>query len=63
VAACLLADWDGALERFVKVMPRDYARVLREQAEAAEPMRADDEQEAVVDVVGAPPTGGVSRQS
>jgi glutamate synthase domain-containing protein 3 len=63
VAACLLADWDAALRRFVKVMPRDYARVLRERAEAAEPMRADDEQDAVVDVVGAPPTGGVSRQS
>jgi glutamate synthase (NADPH/NADH) large chain len=24
----LLADWNGALERFVKVMPRDYKRVL-----------------------------------
>jgi glutamate synthase domain-containing protein 3 len=34
-AEALLEDWDGALERFVKVMPRDYARVLAERAEAA----------------------------
>ena len=33
----LLASWDrGARERFVKVMPRDYKRVLAEQAAAAE---------------------------
>src|SRR6202012_207987 len=32
----LLASWDrGAGERFVKVMPRDYKRVLAEQAQAA----------------------------
>ncbi len=32
----LLASWDrGASERFVKVMPRDYKRVLAEQAQAA----------------------------
>ncbi|WP_239579039.1 glutamate synthase large subunit [Microlunatus panaciterrae] len=36
VAARLLADWDGCVQRFVKVLPRDYARVLaaREVAEA-----------------------------
>jgi glutamate synthase (NADPH/NADH) large chain len=28
VAARLLADWDAALARFVKVMPLDYRRVL-----------------------------------
>ncbi len=28
VAAALLADWDGALPRFARVMPRDYKRVL-----------------------------------
>jgi glutamate synthase (NADPH/NADH) large chain len=28
VAASLLADWDTALDRFVKVMPTDYKRVL-----------------------------------
>ncbi|HLY48980.1 MAG TPA: glutamate synthase large subunit, partial [Solirubrobacteraceae bacterium] len=31
----LLASWDRAVERFVKVMPRDYRRVLDEQASAA----------------------------
>ncbi len=31
----LLASWErGARERFVKVMPRDFKRVLAEQAEA-----------------------------
>ncbi len=28
VAAGLLADWDAALPRFARVMPRDYKRVL-----------------------------------
>jgi glutamate synthase (NADPH) large chain len=28
VAARLLADWDAALPRFGKVMPKDYKRVL-----------------------------------
>jgi glutamate synthase (NADPH) large chain len=36
VAAALLADWPAALDRFAKVMPHDYKRVLRERAEAAE---------------------------
>jgi glutamate synthase (NADPH/NADH) large chain len=35
VAAALLSDWDGAVQRFAKVMPRDYKRVL-EAAKAAE---------------------------
>ena len=30
VAGRLLADWDGALGRFVKVMPHDYKRALAE---------------------------------
>ena len=36
VAARALADWGGLLERgaFVKVMPHDYKRVLRELADA-----------------------------
>jgi len=34
VAARLLDDGDSALDRFVKVMPRDYARVLAAQAQA-----------------------------
>ncbi|MGI9186353.1 MAG: glutamate synthase-related protein, partial [Gaiellales bacterium] len=32
IAAALLKDWTGALRRFVKVMPDDYARVLAERA-------------------------------
>ncbi len=31
VAERLLADWDTALSQFVKVMPTDYKRVLRER--------------------------------
>jgi len=30
----ILADWPAAACRFVKVMPRDYKRVLQAQAEA-----------------------------
>jgi glutamate synthase domain-containing protein 3 len=43
VAARVLAEWDALLPRFVKVMPRDYKRVLREQGEAAERPPAGDE--------------------
>ena len=35
VAARLLEDWETSLERFVKVMPDDYRRVLDEQAALA----------------------------
>jgi glutamate synthase domain-containing protein 3 len=35
VARNILAQWDRARERFVKVMPRDYKRALEQQAEAA----------------------------
>ena len=34
VAARILADWAEYLPRFVKVMPHDYKRALRELAEA-----------------------------
>ena len=34
VADALLNDWAGAVSRFVKVMPRDYRRVLEEQRAA-----------------------------
>ncbi len=30
----ILADWDGALKNFVKVMPRDFKKVLVAIAEA-----------------------------
>jgi glutamate synthase domain-containing protein 3 len=37
----VLAAWDGTVARFVKVMPRDYKRVLRERAaREAEPVGA-----------------------
>ena len=32
VAGRLLADWDRAQLEFVKIMPRDYRRVLAERA-------------------------------
>ncbi len=35
VAARLLGDWDGAVGRFVKVMPVDYRRVLEERRREA----------------------------
>ncbi|MEC3979790.1 glutamate synthase large subunit [Amycolatopsis sp. H20-H5] len=34
VARALLADWETGVERFGKVMPKDYKRVLAAQAEA-----------------------------
>jgi glutamate synthase (NADPH/NADH) large chain len=34
VAYALLADWDTAVDRFSKVMPKDFKRVLNAQAEA-----------------------------
>jgi glutamate synthase domain-containing protein 3 len=34
VARNVLASWDRARERFVKVMPRDYKRALEEQRAA-----------------------------
>ena len=34
VAHALLTDWDGAVERFGKIMPKDFKRVLAARAEA-----------------------------
>ena len=34
-AANILADWDSALKRFKKIMPRDYRRVLEERKQRA----------------------------
>jgi glutamate synthase domain-containing protein 3 len=31
VAAALIQNWDEAVSRFIKVMPRDYKRVLAER--------------------------------
>jgi glutamate synthase domain-containing protein 3 len=36
----LLASWERARERFVKVMPRDYKRALAERAQRDEPLEA-----------------------
>ena len=41
VAVKVLADWDVAIHQFKKVMPRDYARVLREREEANLSLVAD----------------------
>jgi glutamate synthase domain-containing protein 3 len=42
VAARVLAEFDRLRKHFVKVMPRDYKRVLGEQAETAERAGADE---------------------
>ena len=43
VAERVLQDWDEALGRFVKVMPRDYKRVLAVMEEAAQQGLSSDE--------------------
>jgi glutamate synthase (ferredoxin) len=45
VAGRILNDWDGSIEKFVKVMPLDYRRVLRERRQAE-----DAEREAMTQV-------------
>jgi glutamate synthase (NADPH/NADH) large chain len=47
VAARLLSDWDRTVERFVKVMPLDYRRVLQERKKAEAEASAAMEQEQV----------------
>ena len=49
VAAGLLTDWDTAKERFVKVIPKDYKRVLLAEARA----RAESREPAFNELVGA----------
>jgi glutamate synthase domain-containing protein 2/glutamate synthase domain-containing protein 1/glutamate synthase domain-containing protein 3 len=70
VARRLLDEWDELLERFVKIFPADYKRVLAELAAAeaaasngdpgasngAGPPHADEFEGETVDVVGSPPT-------
>ncbi|MGI8458223.1 MAG: hypothetical protein ACR2LI_08940, partial [Propionibacteriaceae bacterium] len=43
VAERLLADWDAALPRFAKVLPRDYAKVLKAQSQAKSDGLDDDQ--------------------
>ena len=49
VAGRLLTDWDSAHRRFVKVMPRDYKRVLQAEARA----RAEARQPQFAELIGA----------
>jgi glutamate synthase domain-containing protein 3 len=53
VAAGLLADWDRARSQFVKVIPRDYKRVLLAEARA----RAESREPAFNELVGAVANG------
>jgi glutamate synthase (ferredoxin) len=47
VAARLLSSWDQTIEKFVKIMPLDYRRVLEEQKKAEAQAEARDEAEQV----------------
>jgi glutamate synthase domain-containing protein 2/glutamate synthase domain-containing protein 3 len=47
VARNVLAAWDRERTRFVKVMPRDYKRVLEERAQAEAEAQAEEEGEPV----------------
>ena len=49
VAGRLLAEWDSARRRFVRVMPRDYKRVLQAEARA----RAEARQPQFAELIGA----------
>ena len=53
VAAGLLADWDAAKRRFVKVIPRDYKRVMLAEAHA----RSESREPAFTELVGAVANG------
>jgi len=52
VAAAVLEDWEGALKRFVKVMPTDYKRALAELAAEAERAADNEPQQEVVATPG-----------
>ena len=49
MAGRLLAEWDSARRRFVRVMPRDYKRVLQAEARA----RAESRQPQFAELIGA----------
>jgi glutamate synthase domain-containing protein 3 len=49
VAAAILARWDAARAEFVKVIPRDYKRVLMAEAKA----RAESREPRFAELVGA----------
>ena len=48
LAAALMADWPTTLGRFIKVMPKDYKRVLRAEAKA----RAESREPEFAELVG-----------
>jgi len=47
VAADMLADWDGALEKFVKVIPSDYKRMLNYIEQAREKGEYETEEQII----------------
>jgi len=53
VARLLLAGWDASLRRFAKVLPRDYARALADQAAREEELRQATPPGGVAAVAGA----------
>ncbi len=53
VAADLIANWELALATFVKVMPRDYKRVLSQRAVQGEAVELTDPPESVVNQASA----------
>ncbi|MGE4647600.1 MAG: hypothetical protein AAEJ59_05985, partial [Arenicellales bacterium] len=53
VAADLIANWELALATFVKVMPRDYKRVLSQRAVQGEEVKLTDPLESVVNQASA----------
>jgi glutamate synthase (NADPH/NADH) large chain len=53
VAADLMANWELALASFVKVMPRDYKRVLSQRAVQGEAVKLTDPPASAVDQASA----------
>lgn len=49
VAAELLKDWGNSVKRFTRVMPRDYARVLKVMSEAQK--SGKDQERAIMEVL------------
>lgn len=54
VAKRLLADWSASLKRFVKVMPVDYKRVLKERKQAEQALQAAAVSASSSDLAAAP---------
>lgn len=52
VAARILTDWDELADKFVKIMPKDFKRVLEEQRRAAERKVAEEDSRSLETVAG-----------